>query len=138
MKNHLLLLVTILLTASLPAQTTTPEKIIETKSGLKYIDLVEGTGAPVEKGKKVTCHYVGKLENGRTFDSSKERGKPFVFIHGVTGLIQGWIEGVSTMKEGGKRKLMIPYRLGYGSEGAGDSIPPNSNLIFELEVLKVE
>jgi peptidylprolyl isomerase len=125
--------------ALLAQQPDPSEKVIETKSGLKYVDLVEGTGPAVAPGKHITCQYVGKLENGKVFDSSIARGQPFKFIQGVTNLIPGWVEGASTMKEGGKRRLYIPYTLGYGYDGTPDgSIPPISNLIFELEILKVE
>ncbi len=127
------------LVSSSAQQGAQEEKTVETKSGLKYIDLVVGTGPAVSPGKRITCEYVGKFENGKTFDSSIDHGKPFKYIQGITGLIPGWVEGASTMKEGGKRRLYIPYKLGYGSEGTPDgTIPPNANLIFELEILKVE
>lgn len=115
-----------------------PEKIITTPSGLKYVDLVEGKGPIPQTGDKVTVNYVGRLEDGTKFDSSLDHGKPFSYIQGVTNLIPGWTEGVSTMKTGGKRKLIIPAKLGYGSAGAGDVIPPNATLIFEIELLNVE
>jgi peptidylprolyl isomerase len=135
------LLYTFLLVTLAQGQATEPlsnAPITETKSGLKYQEIVEGSGPAVAPGKKVTCHYTGKLKDGTVFDSSLKSGRPFVFTHKVTQLIPGWTEGVATMKTGGKRRLFIPSNLGYGSNGAGDVIPPNADLIFDLEVLKVE
>jgi peptidylprolyl isomerase len=100
-------------------------------------DLVVGTGATPVKGSKVSVHYTGTLENGKKFDSSHDRRQPFSYVHEVTGLIQGWNIGVSTMKAGGKRRLIIPSSLGYGSRPVGP-IPPNSTLIFEIELLSVD
>jgi peptidylprolyl isomerase len=91
-------------------ETTTP-------SGLKYTDTVSGTGASPTKGKQVTVHYTGKLTNGKKFDSLVDRGEPFSFTIGVGQVIKGWDEGVLSMKVGGKRTLMIPPDLGYGSRG---------------------
>jgi peptidylprolyl isomerase len=110
----------------------------ETPSGLKYIDEVVGTGAAPSKGKRVTVHYTGTLTNGQKFDSSRDRGKPFAFTIGVGQVIQGWDEGVMSMKVGGKRKLMIPSKLGYGARGAGGVIPPNADLNFDVELLGVD
>lgn len=106
-----------------------------TPSGLKYVDLVEGTGASPMPGQSVTVHYTGTLENGEKFDSSVDRGQPFVFPIGMAKVIKGWDEGVMTMKIGGRRKLIIPPDLGYGARGAGGVIPPNATLIFEVELL---
>lgn len=114
------------------------EKVITLPSGLKYVDLVVGTGATPKSGQRLSVNYVGTLENGKKFDSSYDRGKPFKFYHKMGMVIVGWDEGVATMKVGGKRKLIIPSRLGYGSAGMGDVIPPNSTLIFEIELLNVE
>lgn len=111
------------------------ENPIKTSSGLQYIDKVAGTGASPQKGQKVIVHYIGTLENGTKFDSSVDRGQPFEFIIGIGQVIKGWDEGVSTMKVGGKRKLIIPPELGYGSQGAGNVIPPNSTLLFDVELL---
>jgi peptidylprolyl isomerase len=105
-------------------------------SGLKYVDEVVGTGASPTPGQIVTVNYVGTLENGTKFDSSYDRNQPFKFPIGQGRVIHGWDEGVMTMKVGGKRKLMIPPDLGYGARGAG-KIPPNSTLIFEVELLAV-
>lgn len=113
------------------------ENIVTTDSGLKYVDLVEGDGASPIKGKTVTVHYTGTLENGTKFDSSRDRNSPFQFKIGVGQVIQGWDEGVATMKVGGRRKLIIPSELGYGSRGAGGVIPPNATLIFDVELLGI-
>jgi peptidylprolyl isomerase len=123
-----------------PAQTTEAQteekKPVTTDSGLQYTDLVEGTGASPQKGQKVTVHYTGTLEDGTKFDSSRDRGQPFSFTIGVGQVIKGWDEGVSSMKVGGRRQLTIPPELGYGSRGIGP-IPPNSTLLFDVELLKV-
>lgn len=108
---------------------------VKTASGLSYTDLVKGTGAAPTSGKQVTVHYTGWLEDGKKFDSSVDRGQPFVFRIGAGEVIPGWDEGVISMKVGGKRKLVIPSHLGYGPSGAGGVIPPNATLIFEVELL---
>jgi peptidylprolyl isomerase len=115
------------------------EKVITTPSGLKYVELKEGTGATAKVGDMVTAHYTGWFKDGKVFDSSVDRGKPldFKLTTGPGGVIKGWVEGVSGMKEGGKRKLIIPYELAYGEEG-GKGIPPRSELSFEVELLKVK
>jgi peptidylprolyl isomerase len=106
---------------------------------LKYVDLVEGKGKEVKKGDTVEVHYVGTLKNGKKFDSSRDRGKPFVVSPvGFAKVIDGWNEGLPGMKEGGKRKLILPPQLAYGESGYPPDIPPNAELIFEIEVLKVE
>ena len=107
-----------------------------TGSGLKYVDEVVGTGESPSPGRIVRVHYTGRLENGTKFDSSVDRGQPFEFPIGVGAVIKGWDEGVMTMKVGGKRKLIVPPDLGYGADGVGP-IPPNSTLIFEVELLGV-
>jgi FKBP-type peptidyl-prolyl cis-trans isomerase len=108
-----------------------------TASGLKYIDEVIGTGESPSPGKTVVVHYTGQLENGTKFDSSLDRGQPFSFPIGMGEVIKGWDEGVMTMKVGGKRRLIIPPELGYGSQDKG-TIPPNSTLIFDVELLRVK
>lgn len=113
-------------------------EVTTTASGLKYEDSVVGSGASPAKGKQVTVHYTGTLENGTKFDSSVERGQPFTFTIGVGQVIKGWDEGVASMKVGGKRKLIIPSELGYGSRGAGGVIPGNATLLFDVELLAVE
>jgi FKBP-type peptidyl-prolyl cis-trans isomerase len=110
-----------------------------TESGLRYHDLVEGDGAAATSGDRVTVHYNGWLEADSTlFDSSIQRGQPFSFELGAGRVIQGWDEGVAGMKVGGERQLVIPPDLAYGSRGAGDAIPPNATLIFEVELLSVD
>ena len=113
------------------------ERIISSDSGLRYVDLVEGTGTSPATGDTVTVHYTGWLENGTKFDSSVDRGQPFEFPLGRGRVITGWDEGVATMKVGGKRKLIIPAHLGYGDRGAGQVIPPGATLIFEVELLGI-
>jgi len=112
-------------------------KAVTTASGLKYVDVKVGTGPSPVKGKQVKVHYVGTLENGRKFDSSVDRNQPFEFVIGVGQVIPGWDEGVMGMKVGGKRKLTIPAKLGYGAAGAGGVIPPNAVLLFDVELLGV-
>lgn len=105
---------------------------------LKIDDLKVGKGAMAESGKSVTVHYTGWLTNGKKFDSSLDAKKPFTFQLGAGQVIQGWDKGVVGMKVGGKRKLTIPANMGYGERGAGDVIPPNSTLVFEVELLNVD
>lgn len=112
-------------------------KSVTTGSGLKYVDVVVGKGATPVSGKQVKVHYTGTLENGKKFDSSVDRNEPFSFTIGVGQVIRGWDEGVMTMKVGGKRKLIIPAKLGYGAQGAGGVIPPNATLLFDVELLDV-
>lgn len=112
---------------------------VTTASGLKYVDLVVGSGERPKQGQLVTVHYTGTLENGQKFDSSFDRGQPIVFPIGMGRVIKGWDEGLMTMRIGGKRKLIIPPDLGYGARGAGGGvIPPNATLIFEVELLGVK
>ena len=104
---------------------------------LKIDDVKPGTGAEAAKGDSVEVHYTGWLTDGTKFDSSKDRGRPFTFTLGGGQVIQGWDQGVAGMKVGGVRKLTIPPHLGYGARGAGGVIPPNAELTFEVELLKV-
>jgi FKBP-type peptidyl-prolyl cis-trans isomerase len=104
---------------------------------LKIEDLKPGTGAEAKSGTTVTVHYVGTLTDGKKFDSSRDRGKGFTFRLGAGQVIKGWDEGVAGMKPGGKRKLTIPSALGYGKKGAGGVIPPDADLVFEVELLKL-
>ncbi len=111
---------------------------VTTKSGLKYYDSKVGDGAEAKAGDTVVVHYTGTLTNGKKFDSSVDRGKPFDFRLGARQVIAGWDEGVAGMKVGGKRKLTIPYLLAYGEEGRPPTIPAKADLIFEVELLKVK
>ena len=108
---------------------------ITTPSGLIIDDVTVGSGAEASAGQEVTVHYTGWLTSGEKFDSSKDRGDPFVFPLGGGRVIKGWDEGVQGMKVGGTRKLTIPPDLGYGARGAGGVIPPNATLVFEVELL---
>lgn len=100
-------------------------------------DLKVGEGKEATPKSKITVHYTGWLTNGKKFDSSVDRGQPFSFTLGIGQVIKGWDQGFSGMKVGGKRKLTIPPHLAYGERGAGGAIPPNSTLIFEVELLSV-
>jgi FKBP-type peptidyl-prolyl cis-trans isomerase len=112
-------------------------KTITTPSGLKYTVIKAGKGATPKPGQTVFVHYTGTLTNGKKFDSSRDRGEPFSFKLGEGRVIPGWDEALSTMKVGDRRKLTIPPKLGYGAAGAGQDIPPNATLIFDVELLKI-
>jgi len=115
------------------------EKVITTKSGLKYVEHKVGDGKVAKAGDDVEVHYTGTLTNGKKFDSSVDRNEPFPFLLGTGKVIKGWDQGVAGMKEGGKRKLIIPPDLAYGDRDVGNGlIPANSTLIFEVELLKVK
>jgi len=124
--------------SSLGRSGTTPGQVgqeVTTPTGLKYIDEKIGEGNSPSVGKMVSVHYTGTLENGTKFDSSYDRGQPYSFAIGTGNVIKGWDEGLMSMKEGGKRKLIIPPDLAYGARGR-PGIPPNSTLIFEVELVK--
>jgi len=120
-----------------PPEGETDIEMITTESGLQYQDLVIGTGETAKAGDNVSVHYTGWLVDGTKFDSSVDRGDPFIFPLGAGSVIQGWDEGVAGMKIGGKRKLTIPPELGYGDRGAGSVIGPGATLIFEVELLEI-
>lgn len=105
-------------------------------SGLRYIERAPGAGAPPALGAQVVAHYDGFLLDGTKFDSSRDRGEPFVFRVGTGAVIKGWDEAFLTMKQGEKRTLLIPWWLAYGAEGKG-SIPPKAMLRFEVELLDI-
>jgi peptidylprolyl isomerase len=113
-----------------------------TASGLSYEDTKHGDGATPAKGQTCVMHYTGWLwedgAKGEKFDSSLDRGRPFTFPLGAGRVIQGWDEGIASMKIGGQRTLLIPPELGYGARGAGGVIPPNATLVFEVELLEVK
>ena len=111
--------------------------IITTAGGLVIEDTVIGQGAAASAGRNVVVHYAGWLADGTQFDSSVEKQDPFEFTLGKKEVMDGWEEGLNGMKVGGKRKLTVPPALAYGEEGAGDTIPPNATLTFEVELLSV-
>ncbi|MFO7445911.1 MAG: FKBP-type peptidyl-prolyl cis-trans isomerase, partial [Ignavibacteriaceae bacterium] len=132
-KNIFFLLIVILSVVSLKAQSDT----LVTGSGLKYIILKEGNGIKAEPNKAVEVHYTGRLMDGKVFDSSRERNMPLEFVLGAGQVIKGWDEGIALMNVGDQYKLIIPSGLAYGEKGAGDAIPPNAALIFDVELLSV-
>jgi FKBP-type peptidyl-prolyl cis-trans isomerase len=121
-------------------RTSTGGTEVITSSGLKYTDLVVGTGATPQRGQTVSVHYTGTLENGKKFDSSYDHPgqQPLEFQLGTPNIIEGWNEGIATMKVGGKRKLVIPPSLAYKALGKPPSIPPNATLLFEVELMGVK
>lgn len=126
-------------TAKLKVQREMVDKLFvgakTTESGLRYIVEKEGTGKTPTATDKVTVHYTGKFLDGKVFDSSVQRGQPIDFP--LNGVIRGWTEGLQLMKEGGKTTFYIPYNLAYGEQGYPGAIPPKSDLIFEVELIKV-
>ena len=110
----------------------------KTESGLRYQIIQKGSGTQAEKGKKVSVHYQGALENGQVFDSSYKRKQPIDFTLGVGQVIEGWDEGIALLKVGDKARFVIPSYLGYGSRGAGGVIPPDATLVFDVELMDVK
>lgn len=124
-------------TVAAQGQNGTTQGAVTTQTGLQYIDEVVGTGAQPQKGQTVVVNYTGYLDDGTVFDSSVQRNQPYSFVLGTGAVIAGWDEGIASMKAGGKRKLIIPPSLAYGSQGQG-AIPPNARLTFEVELLEVK
>lgn len=112
-------------------------EVVTTDSGLEYEELECGDGTEVARGDVITVHYTGTLEDGTEFDSSRD-GDPISFALESGQLIEGWVEGIPGMMEGGRRKLTIPSELGYGEAGYPPDIPPDATLIFDVEVVSVE
>ena len=125
-----------------PKGPSSPAKVTgqptTTASGLQYWDIVVGTGTTAIAGNTVKVHYSGYLSTGEKFDSSRDRDEPFSFALATGQVIKGWDEGIQGMKVGGQRQLRISPDLGYGATGAGNTIPPNATLIFDVELLQVE
>jgi FKBP-type peptidyl-prolyl cis-trans isomerase FkpA len=160
--NFLLASVCVLSLGACKAESTTPKTSVQDTSSqgasakgtpamtakiteLQKIDTQVGTGREAEPGFNVTVHYTGWLydaaaegHKGKKFDSSLDRKQPFIFFLGGGQVIQGWDEGFAGMKIGGKRTLVIPSEMGYGARGAGGAIPPNADLIFDVELLDVK
>jgi FKBP-type peptidyl-prolyl cis-trans isomerase FkpA len=134
---HLLMAGSLFALAAIPACEAQEKKEVTTKSGLKYQELKEGTGGTAKAGDTVEVHYTGWLKDGKKFDSSVGKD-PFSFKLGARMVIKGWDEGVAGMKEGGKRKLIIPAELAYGKDGSPPVIPANAELTFEVELLKIK
>lgn len=149
MKRILIAIAILFIAIGMNAQTGTkppadsgPTKVTgeptKTGSGLEYWDIKAGTGAEAQKGQKVKVQYTGWLTNGKKFDSSVGTGRPFEFKVGAGDVIKGWDEGVAGMKVGGKRQLRIPPDLAYGPGGYPGVIPPNSTLIFDVELVGIK
>ncbi len=114
------------------------QNVFRTPSGLEVHEVEQGFGEAARAGKTVSVHYTGYLQDGTKFDSSLDRGEPFSFPLGAGKVIRGWDEGLVGLKVGGRRKLIIPPELAYGSRGAGRLIPPGATLVFDVELLEVK
>ena len=134
--GFLFLVTAVFISADVFAEAQKKSQYTTTDSGLRYRIFKEGTGPKPEKGDTVKVHYTGKLTDGTVFDSSRGRG-PFTFKVGTGQVIRGWDEGVVDMKVGEVRELVIPPNLGYGSRGAGNLIPPDATLVFEVEMIEI-
>jgi peptidylprolyl isomerase len=121
--------------ADLGVDTT---RMTHAPAGFWYGDVTVGQGKEARDGSTVTVHYTGWLPNGKKFDSSRDRGEPFAFTIGAGQVIRGWDEGVKGMREGGRRKLVLPPAMAYGEAGAPPDIPPGATLVFDVEALKVD
>lgn len=131
-------LIIIIFALTMAAGCSKTGKEITTASGLKYTDIKEGSGPSPTNGKLVTVHFTGTLENGRVFDTTIDKKQPMHFTIGAGEVIPGWDEGIMTMKVGGRRKLVIPPNLAWGTEGAGGVIPPHATVLFDVELLDVK
>ncbi len=120
------------------ATVNAAEKVFTTQSGLKVEIIKEGNGQKPQVGQNVSVHYVGTLQDGKKFDSSRDRGEPISFPLGKGQVIRGWDEGIALLNVGTRAKLTIPPELGYGPRGAGGVIPPNATLLFDVELMDVK
>jgi peptidylprolyl isomerase len=137
-KINLILSILLLCSAVLLSSEGEEMNYTTTESGLKYIITQTGNGKMPEKGDVVVVHYTGKLEDGKKFDSSLDRNQPFEFELGAGRVIRGWDEGLALLSVGAKATFIIPSELGYGARGAGGDIPPNSTLVFDVELLAIK
>lgn len=136
MEKHLVSILALILSVSFIAVSVTAAGAqVTTPSGLKIDVIKEGNGPQPRPGQTVVVHYTGTLQDGKKFDSSRDRGEPFSFQLGAGQVIKGWDEGLAAMKIGSRARLTIPSNLGYGPRGAGGVIPPNATLIFDVELL---
>ncbi|MBM3633111.1 MAG: FKBP-type peptidyl-prolyl cis-trans isomerase [Alphaproteobacteria bacterium] len=131
-------LLALLIGLSLNPAYSAAKKTTTTDSGLQIVEVKEGTGNLPKAGDIVRVHYTGTLPDGTKFDSSRDRNEPFQFTLGEGQVIKGWDEGISTMKVGGRRNLIIPPELGYGTRGAGATIPANATLHFDVELIGIQ